>query len=350
MHLDTEINISDPDRKLLAALQSKIDDKTKPLGALGKLEELAVKIGLVQQTLTPQLHKPVILVFAGDHGVTEEGVSPYPQQVTHQMVLNFLAEGAAINVFARQHGIQLRIIDAGVNADFDRQSGLIDAKIAKGTANFLRQAAMSREQCLLAISRGRELAWSEIAAGSNVLGFGEMGIGNTSAAAAIMSALCHIDIAECVGRGTGLDDNGLRHKQEIIAQALALHQISDANPLQVLSSFGGFEIAMMVGAMLGAAEQNAILLIDGFIATTALLVAVRLQPNILSYSVFSHRSGEIGHALLLKHLQVEALLDLGMRLGEGTGAAMAYPLLQAAVNFLNQMASFSSAGVSHRQD
>lgn len=344
----SDIQIPAPDQTLLSALQAKIDNKTKPLGALGKLEDLAIKIGLLQHSLTPKLIRPVILVFAGDHGITQADVSPFPQEVTYQMVLNFLAGGAGINVFARQNSILLRIIDAGVNADFEGQTALIDAKIAKGTANFLKQAAMSDEQCLLAISRGRKLAAAEIAAGSNVIGFGEMGIGNTSSAAALMSAISGLAVCDCVGRGTGLDDDGVQHKQNVITQALALHGLHKDQTLEILACFGGFEIAMLVGAMLGAAEQDALLLIDGFIATSALLVAARLHPSILHYSVFSHCSGEAGHRRLLAHLKAVPLLDLGLRLGEGSGAALVYPLVQAAVNFLHEMASFNSAGVSQR--
>ncbi len=327
-------------------LQHAIDTKTKPLGALGKLESLALRIGLVQQTLNPKLNRPVILVFAGDHGIAESGVSPFPQAVTYQMVLNFLAGGAAINVFARQHGIQLRVVDAGVAADFPPHPDLIDAKIANGTANFLAQPAMSAEQCQAAITKGKALALAEIAAGSNVLGFGEMGIANTSSAAALMSVLCGLPISQCAGRGTGLDDAGLSKKIKTLQQALEHHGLTGSDPLRVLATFGGFEVAMMVGAMLGAAEKSALLLIDGFIATSALLVASKLHPTILDYCVFTHRSGEAGHTRLLAELGAEPLLDLGMRLGEGTGCAVAYPLLQSAVNFLNEMASFESAGVS----
>ena len=346
----SDIHIPHLDSSIRSQLQAKIDQKTKPLGALGKLETLALKVGLIQQSLSPILRNPVILVFAADHGITAEGVSPYPQAVTYQMVLNFLAGGAAINVFAQQNQIALRIIDAGVNAEFPNQTDLINAKIANGTANFLHSAAMSVEQCQLAIARGRDLARAEIAKGSNLMGFGEMGIGNTSSASALMSAVCQLPIEECVGRGTGLDDAGVLHKQAIINQALKFHQAAFDDPLKILACLGGFEIAMMVGAMLGAAEQGAALLIDGFIASTALLIASRLKPAIIDYAIFTHRSGEAGHSRLLSEFNAEPLLDLGMRLGEGTGAAMAYPIVQAAVNFLNQMASFDSARVSQRQD
>lgn len=339
------LHISSLDYTLSADLQATIDHKTKPLGSLGKLEDIALRIGLIQSTLTPQLARPVILVFAGDHGIVEEGVSPFPRVVTQQMVGNFLAGGAGINVFARQNNIEVRVIDAGVNHEL-RHPGLVNAKIAKGTRNFLRDPAMSRAQCEQALKQGIELARKELQAGSNVLGFGEMGIGNTSAAATLMSVLCKVPAERCVGRGAGLDDAGQARKLAVIQQAISNHRIDHADPIEVLATFGGFEIAMMAGAMLGAAEGKAVLLIDGFIATSALLVASRIAPQVLEYCIFSHCSDEAGHALLLQQLEADPLLKLGLRLGEGTGAALAYPLAQAAVNFLNQMASFESAKVS----
>lgn len=341
--------IAAADDSLASALQAKINNKTKPLGALGRLEALALKIGLIQNTLSPELTQPVMMVFAGDHGIVESGVSPYPQAVTQQMVLNFLAGGAGINVFAKQNNMAVRVIDAGVNHVFPPHPDLIDAKIGMGTRNFLVAPAMTLAQCEQALAQGAALARAEIAAGSNVLGFGEMGIGNTSAAAALMCMLCHLPPQDCVGRGTGLDDDGLSRKVTIIEQAMRQHRLDGKDPLQVLATFGGFEIAMMAGAMLGAAERRAILLIDGFIATAALLVASRIAPAVLDYCIFAHCSDETGHALLLKELGAKPLLDLGLRLGEGTGAALAYTLVQAAVNFLNDMASFESANVS-RQD
>ena len=326
-----------------------INQKTKPLGALGRLEEIALQIGLIQQTLTPQLTKPTMLVFAGDHGIANSGVSPYPQAVTAQMVLNFLGGGAAINVFARQNGFTLRVIDAGVNHVFKPHADLIDAKVAMSTANFLHQPAMTKTQCEQALTYGARLARQEIAAGCNVLGFGEMGIGNTSSASCLMSVLCGLPIEECVGRGTGLDNAGLINKTNILKQAIGHHALNGQDLAQVLATFGGFEIAMMVGAMLGAAEQKAVLLIDGFIASAALLVAAKMQPNIVDYCVFAHCSNESAHRAMLNHLNAKPLLDLGMRLGEGTGAALVYPLVQAAVNFLNEMASFESAGISKQR-
>ena len=343
--------INPPNQILKSALLHKIDSKTKPLGALGLLESLALQIGLIQNSLTPRFNRPTLLVFAGDHGVVHAGVSPYPQAVTAQMVLNFLRGGAAINVFARQHGFVMRVVDAGVNHMFDDHADLVNAKVGMGTQNFIHQPAMTVAQCEQALSAGAALAKQEIEAGSNVLAFGEMGIGNTSAASCLMSVLCDIPIAECVGRGTGVDDAGLANKTAVLTQALQYHSSLNKQDAQAaLATYGGFEIAMMTGAMLAAAQNNAVLLIDGFIATAALLVAVRLQPEILHYCVFAHCSGEAGHRRLLAEFEAKPLLDVGLRLGEGTGAVLAYPLLQAAVNFLNEMASFESAGVSTRQD
>jgi len=343
-----KFNITQPNQALRAALVDKINHKTKPLGALGALETIATQIGLIQQTLTPQLTQPTMLIFAGDHGIVEAGVSPYPQAVTAQMVLNFLQGGAAINVFTAQNQMHLRVVDSGVNHDFLANADLIDAKIAAGTRNFLLSAAMTAAQCEQALAAGANIAAREIALGCNVLGFGEMGIGNTSAASCLMSVLCGLPLSDCVGRGTGLDDAGLTRKTDILAQALALHDLNGQDAMQTLATFGGFEIAMMVGAMLQAAEQRCTLLIDGFITTAAVLVAAKLQPDILHYCVFSHCSDESGHKQMLAYLGVQPLLRIDLRLGEGTGAALAYPLLLAAVNFLNHMASFQSASVSQQ--
>lgn len=333
---------------LEASLIHKINQKTKPIGALGKLETLALKIGLIQQTETPSLNHPTMLVFAGDHGITAEGVSPYPQAVTAQMVLNFLNGGAAINVFSRQHGFDLSVVDSGVNAELPTHSALIPAKIGMGTANFLHYPAMSIAQCQCAIEQGMSIVRSKIVLGSNILAIGEMGIGNTSSASCLMSLLCGLPITDCVGRGTGLADHGLQHKQSVLDKALQFHQINPTDILQVLATFGGFEIAMMVGAFLAAAEERAILLIDGFIATAALMVAARLSPAILDYCIFSHCSDEQGHARMLTTLNASPLLQLSLRLGEGTGAVLAYPIVASAVHFLNEMASFESAGVSEK--
>ena len=344
----TSFQIPALNKVLTGDLTHKINTKTKPLGALGRLEALALQIGLIQNTLTPVLHRPTMLVFAGDHGIANSGVSSYPQAVTAQMVLNFLGSGAAINVFARQNGFTLRVIDAGVNHVFVPHPALVNAKIAMSTANFLYEPAMTQTQCEQALTRGASITMKETAAGCSVIGFGEMGIGNTSSASCLMSMLCGLQIEDCVGRGTGLDDLGLANKTHILKQAIQRNALNGQDAMQILATFGGFEIAMMVGAMLGAAEQKAVLLIDGFIATSALLVAAKMQPNIVDYCVFTHCSNEHAHRAMLNYLGVKPLLDLGFRLGEGAGAVLAYPLVQAAVNFLNEMASFESAGVSDK--
>ncbi|MGZ8159837.1 MAG: nicotinate-nucleotide--dimethylbenzimidazole phosphoribosyltransferase [Methylobacter sp.] len=329
---------------LNAALQAKIDQKTKPRGSLGQLESLALQIGLCQNTLTPSLNKPCLLIFAGDHGIVEAGVSAYPQTVTAQMVTNFLAGGAAISVFARQHGIELLIVDAGVNADLNSHPKLIDAKIGKGTQNFLTDPAMTAEECSKALQAGADQVLRQYELGCNCIGFGEMGIGNSSSAALLMHRLTGLSLVRCVGRGTGLNDAQLQHKSIVLQRSLNLHKAA-TEPLDVLATFGGFEIAMMVGAYLKAAELGMLILVDGFIAGTALLVAHKLHPQVLDYCVFSHVSSEQGHQALLHQFNAKPLLNLELRLGEGSGIALAYPLVQSAVVFLNEMATFAAAGV-----
>src|ERR1700693_3962844 len=338
------------DHALSAALSAAIDNKTKPPGSLGVLEVLAAQIGLIQGTIRPQLSAPEILTFAGDHGVVAEQISLFPQSVTWQMVHNFLQQGAAINVFAKQNQCALKVIDAGVNHDFGALPGLLDRKVGFGTANFARQPAMSAEQCQLALAHGIAAA-AQVK--GNVIGFGEMGIGNTTAAAALMHKMPGAAVADCVGAGTGLGAAGVAHKRQVIEAAVQRHAANagaDADtPLEVLRTFGGFEIAMMTGAMLQAAAMRKVLLIDGFIVSSALLIAARLQPAILDYCVFSHCSNEQGHLRLLSEFGARPLLQLDLRLGEGTGAALALPLLHAAVNFLREMATFDGAGVSGKK-
>ena len=337
------------DHVLDASLQHKIDNKTKPQGSLGQLEALARQIGRIQQTLTPSLNQPHLLVFAGDHGAAKVGVSAYPQDVTWQMVENFLAGGAAINVFARQSGLTLTVVDAGVAHDFGARDGLIDAKTGPGTRNYIVEPAMSAADCAAALAKGAELARALADAGCNVLGFGEMGIGNTASASLLTHALTGTPLIDCIGRGTGLDDAGLERKRDLLTQAVQRAALpANADPLRVLAEFGGFEIVMMAGAMLGAAERGMTLLIDGFIVTSALLAAARLAPAISDYCIFCHRSAEPGHLAQLRELKADPLIDLGLRLGEGTGAALAWPLVRAAAAFLNEMASFESAGVSDK--
>ncbi len=332
---------------LTDALQQKIDAKTKPPGALGRIEALALQIGRIQQSLTPALKNPHVVIFAGDHGAAKAGVSAYPQDVTWQMVENFLAGGAAINVFARQAGLGLRIVDAGVAHDFGARDGLIDAKIAPGTANYLDAPAMSAAQRDAAIARGRAIAHELADEGCNALGFGEMGIGNTAAASLLTHCLTGAPLALVVGRGSGLDDIGLSHKQTVLCKALARGG-RPRDALGTLAEYGGFEIAMLTGAMLGAAERRMLLVIDGFITTAALLVAHALAPAITEYCVFAHSSQERGNSHQLGWFNARPLLTLGMRLGEGTGAALAWPLLNAATGFLNEMANFDSASVSRK--
>lgn len=328
-------------------LQNKIDLKTKPLGALGHLEALALKIGMAQDTLMPELKNPHLIVFASDHGISKEGVSAYPPEVTYQMVLNFLNNGAAINVFCKQNNIELSIVDAGVNGDFDKNLNLIHHKIAKGTKSFLSEKSMTKEELEKSFLLSENLVNEIYDKGCNILGFGEMGIGNTSSASMIINVLADIPLEKCVGRGTGLNDEGVQRKIEILQQAKDFHgKITD--PLEVLQTFGGFEVAQMTGAMLAAYKKGMLLMIDGCIAGAALLVASKLEPEILKNSIFCHQSDESGHKLLLEYFNEKPILNLNLRVGEGTGCAIAYPIIQASVNFLNEMASFESAGVSNK--
>lgn len=327
-------------------LKHKINFKTKPLGALGLLEELALQIGQIQNTLTPELKNPALLVFAADHGLTVEGISPYPKEVTWQMVMNFVAGGAAINVFCRQNGINLKVVDAGVDFDFPEGIPVVCAKIARGTRNMRHEPAMTAEECAAAIQKGRELVKLEVAGGCNIIGFGEMGIGNTSASSLLMHRFLNIPIEECTGSGTGMQGEQLTHKMQILKEVS--EKYDPKTPEETLATFGGLEIAMMVGAMLEARDQQIILLIDGFIATAAVLTAIRINPEVRENCVFCHSSDEQGHKLMLQHLNARPMLQLNLRLGEGTGAALALPLVQAAVNFMNEMASFDDAGVSNK--
>ena len=340
------------DHSLDLALQSKIDNKTKPLGSLGRLEKIAVQIGRIQKTLTPQFTHPHMLIFAADHGAAVAGISAYPQDVTWQMVENYLAGSAGANVFARQNGLTLKVIDGGVAHDFGQRENLavdfIDAKVTPtGTRNYLVEPAMSAQQCEQALATGARIANELADQGCNVLGVGEMGIGNTASAALITHALTGAPLADCVGRGTGLNDQGLAHKRELLAQAARRAQLPrDADAMSVLAEFGGFEIVMMAGALLGGAQRGMTLLIDGFIASASLLAASRIAPNIRDYCIFCHRSAEPGHLAQLRDLGGDPLIDIGMRLGEGTGVSVAYPLVCSALVFLSEMASFESAGVS----
>ena len=333
-------------------LLNKINNKTKPVGALGMLEELALKIGAVQNSLSPTINKPHIVVFAGDHGIAATGkVNPYPQEVTAQMVLNFANAGAAINVFTKQHNIGLTVVDAGVNFDFDPSLPIVHAKINHGTADYSEFNAMSIDEVNAAIEKGQSIVQDLFKDGCNTIGFGEMGIGNTSSASLIMHHLLNLPLSECVGRGTGATDEQLQRKRETLENVSLLHELNHYNitPRQLLCRIGGFEIAMMCGAYQKAAELNMIIVVDGFIATAALLVAKHLNQTITDHCVFAHCSDESGHRKMLEHFSAKPVLQLGLRLGEGTGAALAIPILQSAVAFLNEMASFESAGVSGKE-
>ena len=331
-------------------LQHQLDHKTKPLGSLGRLEALARQLGEILGQQQPLLVQPQLLVFAADHGLARhQGVSAYPSDVTWQMVENFLAGGAAVSVLARQHGINLTVIDCGVAHDFASRPPLAPGrpqllvrKIAHATADSSEQPAMTPAQCLQAIANGREVVRS---LPGNVVLLGEMGIGNTSAAAMLFSRLAGRDIADCTGAGTGLDAPAVVRKTALLAHVLERH--ADAvEPLAALAALGGFEIATMVGALLQAALERRVVLVDGFIVGAAVMVAHALEPAVLQRCVFAHRSGERGHAAMLQHLDVQPLLDLQLRLGEASGAALAWPLLQSACLLLSEMASFASAGVA----
>lgn len=328
-----------------AQIKQKIDQKTKPLGSLGELESLALKIATIQNTTNPLLNRPVMLVFAADHGLCAEGISSFPKEVTFQMVLNFVNGGAAINVFCKQNNIELKVVDAGVDYQFPAELPIVHAKIARGTHNILKEPAMSVETCLKAVRKGRELCKIEFENGSNIIGFGEMGIGNSSSAALLMHKYTRIPIDECVGNGAGQNTEGINRKLEILRLCSNRYQLKD--PLEILAAYGGFEIAMMCGSMLEAQKLGMTILIDGFIATSALLAAKSIDEGVLQNCVFCHQSDEKGHLLMLQHLNAKPLLNLGMRLGEGTGAALAFPLVKSAVAFLNEMASFDQAQVSN---
>ncbi|TCJ14249.1 nicotinate-nucleotide--dimethylbenzimidazole phosphoribosyltransferase [Flaviaesturariibacter flavus] len=335
------------------ALRHKIDNKTKPPGALGMLEELALRIGTILGTDKPALCAPHIVVFAADHGIAATGlVNPYPMEVTAQMVHNFLRGGAAINVFCRLNGIQLRVVNAGVRASFAdvRHDDFIDAPVAEGSADYRLGDAMTEAQLQNAFAAGSAIVGQIANAGCNCIGFGEMGIGNSSSAALLMHAITKLPLEACVGAGTGAQGEALHTKLRTLQEVAATHQLAayDGGAAQLLQQVGGFEIAMMAAAYLQAAKRGMVIVVDGFIATAALLVAAGIERPVIDNCVFAHSSAERGHEALLRYLGGRPLLHLGLRLGEGTGAALAIPLLQAATAFLNEMASFESAGVSNK--
>jgi nicotinate-nucleotide--dimethylbenzimidazole phosphoribosyltransferase len=342
-----EFDIQRPDPAIRPALQAKIDDLTKPKGSLGRLEELALQVGLIQQTLSPELRHPQNIVFAADHGIVDEGVSIAPKEVTWQQVCHFTHPHGTggVNFLCRQHGFTLKVVDAGVDYDLPRDRGIIDLKVGRGTRNFLHGPAMTESEMEQCLAGGTSVVRQCFEEESNVLSFGEMGIGNTSPSSIWMSCFTGIPLAECVGAGSGLDSAGIRHKYEVLSRAMANYR-GDGSPRDIIRWFGGFEMVMAVGAMLQAASLRMVILVDGFIMTNCMRAASRLYPEVLDYAVFGHCGDESGHKKVLDALGAKPLLSLGLRLGEGTGAICAYPILDSAIRMINQMDTFSGADIT----
>jgi nicotinate-nucleotide--dimethylbenzimidazole phosphoribosyltransferase len=336
------------DPRKLESAQKVMDGKTKPVGSLGKLEEIAVRYAAIREGVDDGPLRKRVYTFAADHGVTEEGVSAYPASVTPQMVMNFINGGAAVNVLAGVAGAEVVIVDVGVNADFGDLPGLRRMKIAKGTANFLKSPAMTDEEAVGSIETGMALAEECHRDGIHLVGTGDMGIGNTTASAALLSALLNLDPGEIAGRGTGLDDRGVSRKVSVIRQALQIHKERLGTPIGVLESVGGFEIGAIAGLLLGLALHRIPGIVDGFISTASAVLAMKIQPGVADYLFFSHLSGEQGHARVFREIGVEPILDLRMRLGEGTGAVLAMPVIESAVEVYRKMATFESAGVDRK--
>jgi nicotinate-nucleotide--dimethylbenzimidazole phosphoribosyltransferase len=345
---DTLARIHPPDRGLLTRAQERLDRLTKPPGSLGRLEELAAQYSMITGELKPAVPRGAVFTFAADHGVAMEGVSAYPREVTPQMVLNFLRGGAGVNVLARHAGVEVRVVDIGVAYDFGVVPGLIHRKIMPGTNNFLLGPAMSREQAEQAVLVGVELATEAVEEGIGLIGTGDMGIGNTTASSAITAVMTGRPVADVTGRGTGIDEAAHARKVAVIEQALARHRPDQMNAMDVLSKVGGLEIAGLAGLLLGAAAARVPMVLDGFIAGAAALIAVGLQPRCREYLIASHRSVERGHQAMLDHLGLTPLLDLDLRLGEGTGACLGMSLVVAAIKIMTEMATFGEAGVSER--
>ena len=333
----------------MAAAQARQNMLTKPAGSLGRLEELSIQIAGITGKAIPEIKDKVIITMAGDHGVVAEGVSAYPQEVTPQMVLNFLYDGAAINVLAKHVGARITIVDMGVAADMEPHPVLLNKKIGKGTANMTQGPAMSREDTLKAILAGVEVVEAEIEKGLDIVGTGEMGIGNTTPSAAIAAVLTGIEPAKLAGRGTGVDDEGLKRKIDAIERALAKNKPDPADGLDVLAKVGGFEIAGLTGVILGAAANGKPVMVDGFISTAAAMIAVTIAPAVRPYLISAHRSQEYGHIQMIEWLGLKPLIDLDFRLGEGTGAALGISLAEAACKILANMATFSEAGVTDKE-
>ena len=373
------IMIPETDKDFIPVLQEKIDNLNKPKGSLGRLESLALQIGLIQHTLTPKLCHPCHILFGGDHGIEREGVSVSPREVTWQQMINFGRGGGGVNMFCRQHGFKLHVVDVGVDYDFDheRYPHIIDRKIAHGTRNFLYEPAMTQEEYECALAVGAEMVDKCHAEGCNVISFGEMGIANTSPSSIWMHLFLGIPLDKCVGAGAGLNDEGIRHKYKVLEEAIKKYSPLPPeggshsghvgvmhNPLTIeeqlqsgwtppsgdggliISYFGGYEMVAAIGGMLRAAEHRMIVLVDGFIMTACMLAASRIDKNVMDYAVFGHCGDESGHKMMLDGMGAQPLLSLGLRLGEGTGAICAYPILQSAVNMINEMDNFQHAEIT----
>ena len=341
-------DIQPTDKSLQTAIQQKIDNLNKPKGSLGRLEELAMQICLIQQTLEPSLAHPCHLLFGGDHGIEREGVSVSPREVTWQQMINFTHDGGGVNMFCRQHGFKLRIIDVGVDYDLSGIEGIIHRKIARGTKNFLYEPAMSEAEVVQAIQIGSDMVDDCIAEGCKVLCIGEMGIANTSPSSIWMHLFGDIPLQDCIGAGAGLDTPGIRHKYEILSKAVANYHANTnhQSPITPLAYFGGFEMVAAIGAMLKAAEKHLVILVDGFIMTACALAAIKLYPAAKDYMIFTHCGDESGHKLMLDMVDAKPLLHLGLRLGEGTGALCAFPIVDSAVRMINEMNNFSNANIT----
>jgi nicotinate-nucleotide--dimethylbenzimidazole phosphoribosyltransferase len=343
---DTITAIKPVDNDLMEKAQNKLDNKTKPLGSLGRLEEFARRIAAITGTLEPDMARKVIYTFAADHGVTEEGISAFPKEVTPQMVFNFLKGGAGVNVLARHNGVEVRVVDVGVDYEFGKLDGLVARKVARGTRNFTKGPAMEREEALAAINVGIELAAQAKKERVSLIGTGEMGIGNTTPSSAIIAAFSGLPVWEVTHRGTGISESALANKIRVIETGLAINRPDPHDPLDVLSKVGGLEIAAIAGLVLGCAAERIPVVIDGFISTAGALIASELNAHVKEYIFAAHQSVEIGHRFMLERIGVEPILDLRMRLGEGTGAALAMGLMEAGVKILKEMATFQQAGVS----
>jgi nicotinate-nucleotide--dimethylbenzimidazole phosphoribosyltransferase len=340
--------IREPDTQIAVAMQRRLDDKTKPRGSLGRLEEIACQVAAIRGSLSAEAPRKAVVVIGADHGVAEESVSAYPQEVTAQMLLNFARGGAAINVLARQAGARVVVVDMGVKSELPPLPEIRSQRIAAGTRNFTREPAMSRDQAVRALETGIALAEELAASGITLLGIGDMGIGNTTSSSALTAAFTGALPAEVVGRGTGLDDEGLHRKTEVVRRALALHRPDPADAVGTLAQLGGFEIAGLAGVALGAIAAHIPVIVDGFICGAAALTAARIAPAAAASMIASHRSVEAGHRAVLKAIGQRPLLDLDLRLGEGTGAVLAMGLVESALAIVREMATFASAGVSDR--